>query len=159
MKKPWVLSYPLSAQRRLWSDWADAQADMSLPWAHTYFVGFVMSWLKYCLSKVNLNFQLLLKNLKTHRIHVQAYRYGLKQANLISEIKWMGRDIWFIRALLFCLMYICFLVSPVFIFFCILFLNLGLTWLHHKLHLRLVGNLYQIRTWIWNVIKWARNLN
>ena len=24
MKKAWVLSYPLSAQRRLWSDWADA---------------------------------------------------------------------------------------------------------------------------------------
>ena len=24
MKKIWVLSYPLSAQRRLWSDWADA---------------------------------------------------------------------------------------------------------------------------------------
>ena len=30
MKKPWVLSYPLSAQRRLWSDWADAQADLSI---------------------------------------------------------------------------------------------------------------------------------
>ena len=30
MKKAWVLSYPLSAQRRLWSDWADAQADLSL---------------------------------------------------------------------------------------------------------------------------------
>ena len=27
MKKPWVLSYPLSAQRRLRSDWAEAQAD------------------------------------------------------------------------------------------------------------------------------------
>ena len=27
MKKPWVLSYPLSAQRRLWSDWADAHSD------------------------------------------------------------------------------------------------------------------------------------
>ena len=26
-------SYPLSAQRRLWSDWADAQADLSLRWA------------------------------------------------------------------------------------------------------------------------------
>ena len=26
MKKPWVLSYPLSAQRRLWSDWADAHS-------------------------------------------------------------------------------------------------------------------------------------
>ena len=42
MKKPWVLSYPLSAQRRLWSDWADAQADLSLRWAHSHFVGFVM---------------------------------------------------------------------------------------------------------------------
>ena len=34
MKKAWVLSYPLSAQRRLWSDWADAQADLRLRWAH-----------------------------------------------------------------------------------------------------------------------------
>ena len=42
MKKAWVLSYPLSAQRRLWSDWADAQADPSLRWAHSHFVGFVM---------------------------------------------------------------------------------------------------------------------
>ena len=39
MKKPWVLSYPLSTQRRLWSDWTDAQADLSLRWAHTHFVG------------------------------------------------------------------------------------------------------------------------
>ena len=45
MKKPWVLSYPLSTQGRLWSDWADAQADLGLRWAHTHFVGFVMSWL------------------------------------------------------------------------------------------------------------------
>ena len=43
MKKAWVLSYPLSAQRRLWSDWADAQADRSLQWAHSHFVDFVMS--------------------------------------------------------------------------------------------------------------------
>ena len=58
MKKAWVLSYPLSAQRRLWSDWADAQAsaqrrlwsdwadtqaDLSLRWAHSHFVGFVIS--------------------------------------------------------------------------------------------------------------------
>ena len=27
------------------TDWADAQADLSLCWAHTHFVGFVMSWL------------------------------------------------------------------------------------------------------------------
>ena len=42
MKKPWVLNYPLSAQRRLWSDWGDAQADLSLRWAHSHFVGFIM---------------------------------------------------------------------------------------------------------------------
>ena len=29
MKKAWVLSYPLSAQRRLRSDWTDAQANLS----------------------------------------------------------------------------------------------------------------------------------
>ena len=42
MKKAWVLSYPLSAQWRLWSDWEDAQADLSLCWAHSHFVGFVV---------------------------------------------------------------------------------------------------------------------
>ena len=42
MKKAWVLSYPLSAQRRLWSDWAGAKADLSLRRAHSHFVGFVM---------------------------------------------------------------------------------------------------------------------
>ena len=52
MKKPWVLSYPLSAQRRLWSDWADAQADLSLRWARTHFVSFVMSGLKCSLRSL-----------------------------------------------------------------------------------------------------------
>ena len=46
MKKAWVLSYPISAQRRLWSDWADAQADLSLSWAHSHIVGFVTRRLK-----------------------------------------------------------------------------------------------------------------
>ena len=46
MNKAWVLSYTLSTQRRLWSDCADAQADLSLRWAHTHFVGFVMLQLK-----------------------------------------------------------------------------------------------------------------
>ena len=40
MKKHWVLSYPLSTKRRLWSDWADAQADLSLRWAHRPFCWF-----------------------------------------------------------------------------------------------------------------------
>ena len=32
----WVAKYP--SQRRLWSDWADAQADLSLRWAHSHFL-------------------------------------------------------------------------------------------------------------------------
>ena len=40
MKKACVLSYPLSAQRRLWSDRVDAQADLSLCWAHMPFCWF-----------------------------------------------------------------------------------------------------------------------
>ena len=39
MKKAWVLTYPFSA---------DAQADLSLCWAHTHFVGFVMLRLIFC---------------------------------------------------------------------------------------------------------------
>ena len=35
-----VVSYPLSAQRSLWSDWTDAQADLSLCWAHVSFCWF-----------------------------------------------------------------------------------------------------------------------
>ena len=55
MKKALVLSYQLSAQWRLWSDWADAQADLSLRWAHSHFVGFVMRLLK-CFALDNIPF-------------------------------------------------------------------------------------------------------
>ena len=37
MKKAWALSYPLSTQWRLWSDWADAQADLRLRWMYRSF--------------------------------------------------------------------------------------------------------------------------
>ena len=49
----WVLRYPLSAKRRLWSDWADAQIDLSLRWAHTHFVCFVKSWLTCSYFPIN----------------------------------------------------------------------------------------------------------
>ena len=40
----WVAKDPsfLHADSEDWSDWADAQADLSLCWAHSHFVGFVM---------------------------------------------------------------------------------------------------------------------
>ena len=50
MKKAWVLSYPLSAQQRLWSYWVVVQADLSLCWVHSHFVGFVMRRLTCLIS-------------------------------------------------------------------------------------------------------------
>ena len=47
----WVLSYPLSAQRRLWSDWTDAQADLSLRWVH-------MSFCWFCCTAAQIKFLL-----------------------------------------------------------------------------------------------------
>ena len=43
----WVAKNPtfLHVDSEDWSDWADAQADLSLRWAHSHFVGFVMRWL------------------------------------------------------------------------------------------------------------------
>ena len=56
MKKHWTFSYLLSAQQRLWSDWADAQADLSLRWVHSHFVGIVMRWLIYVRLQESLMF-------------------------------------------------------------------------------------------------------
>ena len=46
----WVAKDPsfLHADSEDWSDWADAQVDPSLRWAHNHIVGFVLSWLKSC---------------------------------------------------------------------------------------------------------------
>ena len=40
MKKPWVLSFPLGAQQRHWSNCTDLQADLSLCWMHMSFCWF-----------------------------------------------------------------------------------------------------------------------
>ena len=53
MKKAWVLSYPLSAQWRLWSDWANAQADLSLLWARSHFFGFCHEVAQMVVFKLN----------------------------------------------------------------------------------------------------------
>ena len=39
LKTLWILDYPQRALRRLWSDSADAQVDLSLRWAHRQFCG------------------------------------------------------------------------------------------------------------------------
>ena len=52
MKKPWILSYPLSAQRILWSDLADAQAPPRLIWV---FAGCTLSLFVLSCRGSNLN--------------------------------------------------------------------------------------------------------
>ena len=49
MKKSWVLSYPLSAQRRLWSDWVDAQADLSTMGAQS------LCWFCHVVDQINVS--------------------------------------------------------------------------------------------------------
>ena len=64
-KKAWVLNYPLSAQRRLWSDWANAQADLSLRWAHMPFYWF-------CHEEAHL-FSAPVPDLPQRRIRIQVH--------------------------------------------------------------------------------------
>ena len=80
MKEAWVLSYPLSAQQRLWSDWADAQADLSLRRALSHFVGFVMSRLickstfsKFCSLLFLLIICFGLNNSLTNFVHFNSF--------------------------------------------------------------------------------------
>ena len=75
-KKHWVLSYPLSAQRRLWSDWTDAQSDLSLRWAHTHFVGFVMRRLK-CPDNMPLCLNYTVHVVRVDMVHVTRHSFNL----------------------------------------------------------------------------------
>ena len=91
MKKAWVLSYPLSAQQRRWSDWADAQADLSLRWAHTHFVGFVMSWLS-CIRSWLLPFHLLWKE-QMSRLMTKPTKWHVRPAKTQISLcmkKWLS---------------------------------------------------------------------
>ena len=48
MTTPWVLSYP-RMQSEDWSDWVDAQTDLSLRWAHMPFCWFCHEAAQYCI--------------------------------------------------------------------------------------------------------------
>ena len=65
MKKALVLSCPLNAQRRLWSDWADAQADLSLRWAQSF------CWLCHKAAHISKNviFCSLFPTMPRHNFH------------------------------------------------------------------------------------------
>ena len=56
------------AHSEVWSDWVDSQADLSLRWVHTHFVGFVMSRLIFGIIE---NDALIPKGQKKHYHEVQ----------------------------------------------------------------------------------------
>ena len=79
MKKPLVLSFPLSAQRRLLSDWADAQADLSLRWAQS------LCWFCHVAAHVFL----ILRNCKSSHLPISPYLvtklHGCNMAPTVSS--------------------------------------------------------------------------
>ena len=74
MKKAWVLSYPLSAQRRLWSAWADAHADLSLHWGAQSFWGG-----SYVSHSLEVSLHILLQHLESKG------KMGRKSKYLVSS--------------------------------------------------------------------------
>ena len=99
MKKAWILSYPLSAQRRLWSDWADAQADLSLRLVHIHCVSFVMRQLLHHLrafannvdpEKKTTDVWFLMKTYTVFIKYIQFWNLGkhYKAWNYQRHVKW-----------------------------------------------------------------------
>ena len=91
MKKFCTLSYPLSAQRRLWADWADAQADLSLRWEHSHIVGFVtrrlscLTFITYCMVSITCSF--------TWKLIYWRTRIFWKQMPYLTQMKIMSKRI------------------------------------------------------------------
>ena len=86
MKKALVLSYPISAERWLWSALVDAQADLTLCWALSHFVGFVMLQL-ICPPPLRLRYYKQIENTdKSEYMYMYAHIENRKLFNAISKI-------------------------------------------------------------------------
>ena len=86
MKKAWVLGYPLSAQRRLWSSWMDAQADLSLHWVHSQFVGFVTRRL---ISSKTLTWRYTVARSHSLAVFIVLFFYFLELFILPFDVKYL----------------------------------------------------------------------
>ena len=91
------LSYPWSAQRILWSDWADAQADLSLRGAYSHFVGFFMlrlNWFSVYNFRMNEEHFELKKKKKSNCLVKSRFwqNHNLWNfCNLFYSIPWISR--------------------------------------------------------------------
>ena len=102
MKTAWVLSYPLSAQRKLCSDWADAQADPTgrmprLIWVFAgrtdHFVGFVVLRLKWGTTYRHSNKSHYSESLRINKTE----KYWIRWADEASLTQMMRSDKWHTR--------------------------------------------------------------
>ena len=102
----WVAKDPmfLHADSEDWSDWADVQADLSLRWAHSHFVGFVTRrliylfqhgcpWMKWTvpLETVNVNAEII-THMQANR-RCWAVKVQRRHVNLIyaAQYSWSRR--------------------------------------------------------------------
>ena len=108
-KKACVFSYSMSAERRLWSDWAGAQADLILRWAHSHFVGFaIMRRLKCCVEYSYLtsfgqkydHFSLLCKQMDIYLRKVYIVRKVTSVPTVLAESNTCLRDVYRTRGVL-----------------------------------------------------------
>ena len=104
----WVAKDPsfFHADSEDWLDWVDAQADLSLCWPHTHFVGFVMSWLisMYLtwrqITCRNVSFTVLYNHWKVviEPAHEIMALFVLRKLILQTSMRShpMGLDVWFL---------------------------------------------------------------
>ena len=82
-REPWILSYPLSAQQRLWSGWVDAQLIWVFAGCTSNFVGLVTVWLLFSFNTHKISF------LRFQR-HVQLFRMNREEV-MIMKKQWQWR--------------------------------------------------------------------
>ena len=79
MKKPWVFSYPLSAQWRLWLDWADAQADLSLLGIHSF------CWFCHVVAQISIRPRILYYSFPSNAVFAWTW-YGFAWQNQQNDL-------------------------------------------------------------------------
>ena len=90
LKKAWILSYPLSAQRRLWSDWADTESSLG---AHAILL--VLSRCDSNASFLTLTMHLRIKQENCSTKNPIFHQYRATYKNRILSVTFLGHDLRF----------------------------------------------------------------
>ena len=96
MKKHWAFKYLLSAQWRLWSDWANTRANQSLWWAHMSFCWFYRAAARMVLLMV-LQWWVRLQKLASEKKIFECFffflqKFSLSVAMATNHNQWFGQN-------------------------------------------------------------------